>query len=282
MKAPIKYYGGKSYQAAWILDIIERYEFKTYIEPFGGSGAILFAKEPSLVEVYNDLYSDLVTFYKVLRNPKTFKEFIKFIENSPYSRELFYESKEALTTKGLSTVERAGHFFILIQQSFSSLRNNWSSVGKTCKPQTRPYHNAINRLPEVHQRLKHVHIEHKDAIECIKHYAHSKSLIYCDPPYIRGTRIAQETYQHEYTDEQHERLVETLLTAEGHKILSGYESPIYQPLLDAGWTLITKRVCCYSSPAKAAGKKSYRIECLYCSPSVETADSRRQTAEEYP
>ncbi|MCL2004695.1 MAG: DNA adenine methylase [Planctomycetaceae bacterium] len=70
---------------------MQRYKFKTYIEPFGGSGAILFAKEPSPVEIYNDLYSDLVTFYRVLRNPKTYKKLIRFLENSPYSRELFYE-----------------------------------------------------------------------------------------------------------------------------------------------------------------------------------------------
>jgi len=110
MKAPIRYYGGKTYQAAWILDVINRYQFKTYIEPFGGSGAILFAKEPSPVEIYNDLYSDLVTFYRVLRNPKTYKELITFLEHSPYSREMFGESKDALSNKKLSTVERAGHF----------------------------------------------------------------------------------------------------------------------------------------------------------------------------
>jgi hypothetical protein len=83
MKPPIVYYGGKTYHAPWIVDVMKRYKFKAYIEPFGGSGAILFAKEPSPVEVYNDLYSDLVTFYRVLRNPKTCEEFIRFIENSP-------------------------------------------------------------------------------------------------------------------------------------------------------------------------------------------------------
>ena len=266
MKAPITYYGGKTYQAAWILDVFKRYEFKTYVEPFGGSGAILFAKEPSPVEIYNDLYSDLVTFYRVLRNPKTFKAFVRFVENSPYSRELFYESKRALANENLSDVERAGHFFILVRQSFGSLRNNWSAVGKVVKTHAQPYRNAIDRLPEIHERLRNVHIEHKDAVDCIKHYASPKSLIYVDPPYILGTRVSPEAYKHELTDEQHERLVETLLTVPGHKILSGYESPIYQPLLDAGWTLHKKQFTCYTSP----GRKG-RTECLYASP-VETAN----------
>ena len=236
------------------------------MEPFGGSGAMLFAKEPSPVEVYNDLYSDLVTFYRVLRNPETFNELVRFMENSPYSRELFYESKNALLHEKLSDVERAGHFFILVRQSFSSLRSNWSAVGKVAKTQAHPYRNAIDRLPEVHERLRNVHIEHKDAIDCIKHYASPKSLIYADPPYVVATRVSPDAYKHEFTDEQHEKLIETLLTVPGHKILSGYESPIYQPLLDAGWTLQKKQFTCYTSPDRKG-----RTECLYASP-VETAN----------
>ena len=267
MKAPIRYYGGKTYQAAWILDVIKRYQFKTYIEPFGGSGAILFAKEPSPVEIYNDVFSDLVTLYRVLRNPKTHKDLITFLENSPYSREMFGESKEALADKKLSTVERAGHFFIAVRQSFSGLRSSWSSAGKVGKGKATSYRHAIDRLPEIHERLRHVHIEQKDAVECIQLYATPKSLIYCDPPYVLGTRVAPVAYKHEYTDEQHEQLIETLLTVPGHKILSGYQSSLYKPLLDAGWTLLKKEFACHASP----GKKGRRTECLYCSPMETTA-----------
>jgi DNA adenine methylase len=213
-----------------------------------------------------------VTFYRVLRNPKTSKEFIRFIENSPYSRELFYESKEVLANKKLSNVERAGHFYILVRQSFSNLRTHWSTVGEAAKTRARPYRSMLDRLPEIHERLRNVHIEHKDAIDCIKHYASPKSLIYCDPPYVLGTRVCPEAYKHEYTDEQHEQLIETLMTVPGHKILSGYESPIYEPLLQAGWTLETKRFCCYSASTKVSGKKSYRIECLYSSPIHDTGE----------
>jgi DNA adenine methylase len=98
MKPPIGYFGGKSYYAPWILDAMKRYEFKVYVEPFGGSGAVLFAKEPSQIEVYNDLYSDLVNFYKVLRNPRQYKLFVRAIECTPYSREDFYDSRRACSS----------------------------------------------------------------------------------------------------------------------------------------------------------------------------------------
>ena len=93
-----------------------------------------------------------------------------------------------------------------------------------------------------------------------------EALEYCNNDVVmtRDVALAPGTYKHECTDEQHEQLVETLLTVPEHKVLSGYQSPLYKPLLDAGWTLHKKRFVCYSSP-----DKKDRMECLYCSP-VET------------
>ena len=269
MKPPIVYYGGKIRIAPWIVDTMRRYEFQRYIEPFGGSGAVLFAKEPSQCEVYNDIYSNLTTFYKVLQAPNQYEQLARLLECSPYGREVFDDSCRALEDTETSEVERAKCFFICSRQSFSNLMSSWSTpTERTRTVASFTYWKAIDRLPEVHERLKHVHVEHLDAIECIKKYANDASLLYVDPPYISGTRVAPKTYEHEYTDAQHERLVETLLDVPGHKILSGYESPIYQPLLNAGWDLVTKQVCCHAS---GRNKKTYRTECLYCSPTERIA-----------
>lgn len=61
-----------------------------YVEPFGGAAWLLFAKPPSPVEVYNDIDSGLVNFYRVLRDPEKFKEFYRLVSLTPYSREEFY------------------------------------------------------------------------------------------------------------------------------------------------------------------------------------------------
>jgi DNA adenine methylase len=116
-------------------------------------------------------------------------------------------------------------------------------------------------MPAIHKRLQSVYVENMDALECIKRYASEKSLVYADPPYVISTRNEPKAYKHEYTDEQHRQLVETLLSVPGHKILSGYASPIYQPLLDAGWTLERRRFTC-----NVSHEKGDRTECLYCSP----------------
>lgn len=43
---------------------------KIYVEPFGGSGAVLLNKQPAWMEVYNDLYDRVVNFFEVLRDPE--------------------------------------------------------------------------------------------------------------------------------------------------------------------------------------------------------------------
>jgi len=115
-------------------------------------------------------------------------------------------------------------------------------------------------------------IEHIDGIDCIRKYAYPKSLIYCDPPYpIKSRSSGANVYRYEMTDDQHVELVRTLLEVPGHKVLSSYENPLYQPLLDAGWSLEKKEVVCTVSggtkgTAHISREQKTRTECLYCSP----------------
>jgi site-specific DNA-adenine methylase len=79
MKSPIKWKGGKSHSVKTIVPIIP--EHKCYVEPFFGGGWVFFAKEKSKVEVINDINSQLVNFYEVLRTqPKEFEERMKNVE----------------------------------------------------------------------------------------------------------------------------------------------------------------------------------------------------------
>ena len=112
MKPPIVYYGGKIRLAPWIVEVMKRYEFQRYIEPFGGGAAVLFAKEPSQCEVYNDIYSDVVNLYRILQDPYQYEQLSRLIESSPYSREIYCDSRLALEEENTSKVERARAFFI--------------------------------------------------------------------------------------------------------------------------------------------------------------------------
>ena len=57
--------GSKKTISSKILKIIP--EHKTYVEPFVGGGAIYFSKEPSRIEVINDLDKKLIQGYRLLK-----------------------------------------------------------------------------------------------------------------------------------------------------------------------------------------------------------------------
>jgi len=61
LRSPIVWFGGKGHMVNKLLPLIPKH--KIYVEPFGGGANLLIAKEPSPVEVYNDLDSGLVNFF---------------------------------------------------------------------------------------------------------------------------------------------------------------------------------------------------------------------------
>jgi DNA adenine methylase len=66
LKSPINRIGGKYYLTGWITQYIP--EHTCYVEPFCGAGHLLFSKEPSPVEILNDIDNNLVNLYKVIQN----------------------------------------------------------------------------------------------------------------------------------------------------------------------------------------------------------------------
>ena len=72
VKPPIPWFGGKQSMLSTLLPIIENITHKTFVDVFGGGGSVVFAKKPGL-DIYNDLDSGLVNFYRRLRDD--FEEF---------------------------------------------------------------------------------------------------------------------------------------------------------------------------------------------------------------
>lgn len=69
MRAIFRYPGSKWRLAEWIIEHFPPdYEKMIYLEPFVGSGAVFFNKRPSGVETINDLESEIVNVFAVLRD----------------------------------------------------------------------------------------------------------------------------------------------------------------------------------------------------------------------
>ena len=69
MKAVVKYPGSKWSIAQWIIDFFPPHH--SYLEPFFGSGAVLFTKSRSPIETVNDLDGEVVNLFDwIKRDPE--------------------------------------------------------------------------------------------------------------------------------------------------------------------------------------------------------------------
>lgn len=92
-----------------------------------------------------------------------------------------------------------------------------------------------------------------DAVMLIQQYNHPECAVYCEPPYVLGSRTGKQ-YKHEMSDADHERLLQVLLQHKGPVLISGYDNEIYRDMLQ-GWHLKTQMEYC------RANKR--RTECLW-------------------
>lgn len=74
-----------------------------------------------------------------------------------------------------------------------------------------------------------------DALAFLAGYAFDGGeLLYVDPPYVAATKKNRRYYRHEYTDEDHCRLLDALLKLDCRVMISGYPSALYEQALQ-GW-----------------------------------------------
>ena len=115
MKAPFQYFGGKTFLLNNLLPRIPPH--KTYVEVFGGSGALLFAKPPSDVEIYNDVDAGVANVFTVLKDKELSDRFYKLIQGVLCSRQLFSEYREIWQDEE-DDVTRAMMWYTVARQSF--------------------------------------------------------------------------------------------------------------------------------------------------------------------
>jgi len=272
------WFGGKGNLAKRILPYFP--EHKIYVEPFGGGASLLFAKEPSPVEVYNDIDSGLVNFFRVLRDSEKFEKFYRLVSLTPYSREEYYFCRDTWESCE-DDIERAYRWYVVARMSFSGRFGcDWSHAvtytSRNMSGAVSKWLSIIDMLPEIHQRIMRVQIEHKDFRDILVDYDTPDTLFYCDPPYVHSTRKAGG-YKHEMTDDEHKELVELLLKLKGKVILSGYQNEIYLPLEQAGWQRIDFPTVCHAAGKTrqtkilgegTAKEKQPRIESIWISPNA--------------
>ncbi len=228
MLAPLIWYGGKTMLSRYLLKYIPPHE--VYFEIFGGGAGMLFAKPPSRVEVYNDVNSDLVSFFRV------FKEFHARVSLIPNSREEFEEARARNGVRDRDAIDRAVDMYVLTRQSFSGNMRCWKFINSNDWGHHQ-WINSIEDLPRVVKRLMRVSIEHISFEKLLPHADFIEAFLYLDPPYMRATRKSKYEYKHEMTDEQHVELLRIIKKMRAKIMLSGYHSELYDEELQ-GWHVV--------------------------------------------
>ena len=263
----LRYHGSKWLLAPWIIGNLPGHE--CYVEPYGGAAGVLLRKPRSWHEVYNDRDSEVVNFFRVLREDT--EELIRQIELTPFAKaewELAYEEAPAG-----DLVERARRFYVRSFQNIAGPTARWQGGWRRQKVITKqdgakrmtPAARALMRvrhLWEVANRFRGVQVECDEALAVMERYDSEHTLFYLDPPYVASTRgrWKNKAYGHEMTDEDHEELAGVVGDVRGMVVISGYRCALYDELY-GDWKRLDK-------VARVNGEGS-RVESLWLSPKAE-------------
>ncbi|MGS1060095.1 DNA adenine methylase [Burkholderia glumae] len=263
----ISYFGSKFRVAPWVLSHLPSHEI--YVEPFGGSAAVLLQKPRSRLEIYNDLDGEIVNLFRVVRDDAMRVQLIDALNATPYARAEF----EAAWNVADEPVERARRLCIRAQMGFGALGS------------TRPLHSPIGfaadiwsdgpgqwlrypaRLAAIGARLRGIMIEQMPAVELIAKYDAPGVLFYVDPPYLPEVRNSVSRglgrdYRCEMSAFEHADLLAMLANLRGMAVVSGYASGMYDCAL-AGWARFT-----HKTRANGQAGTVPREEVIWVSPSA--------------
>ena len=229
MKAIMKYPGSKWSLAKWIINFFP--EHHSYLEPFFGSGAVLFNKTRSNIETVNDLDGNVVNLFEwIRRDPERLAHEIYY---TPYARQIY---DEAFALMPEDSFAKAVNFYIRLNMGHG-FRTNGEKVGWKNDVQGRERAYAAldwckipEKIMEAAERLRGVQIENRPAVELIQRFNYPRVLIYLDPPYMLGTRHGKQ-YRCEMDDNGHNELLDAALAHKGPVLLSGYDNPLYNERL---------------------------------------------------
>lgn len=247
IKTPVSWIGNKT-PILHILYALFPLKYERYIEPFGGSGAVLLGKPiPDKFEVFNDYNRNLVNLFRCMRSrPLAFNRELgflnlnsrddfnvlkKFFRREEFSDEFMQEELELTeimlpepsAAEIVELYSRVMHDYDLRRavMYLKLLRFSYSSSGKSFACQPFSVRSLFRLVQDVAIRLDNTVIENQDFQVLIKHYDRSDGFIYCDPPYYSSEYV----YQCGFTWDDHVRLHKTLQEADGKWLVSYNDCP---------------------------------------------------------
>lgn len=157
------------------------YQANIYVEPFVGGGNIFFHKEPSVVEVINDLDERIYNIFSGAQ--KYTHEEVSLRLNKDYTKDEFNAIRDS---KPDNDFEKFCKDFYILKKSILSVGKTWNRDRSKMKVALEGYK----------ERLADVKIHNTDYKELIEKYDSPNTFFYLDPPYEKSVGI----YKHHRMD----------------------------------------------------------------------------------
>jgi DNA adenine methylase len=231
----IPYFGGKYPHLKWLINKFPSGNFH-FIDAMGGGGNVAINVHYPLI-TYNDVNDEVVNLFHVLLDH--YDEFIRKIYFTPFSRVEYNRIiTDAINQVPLDNIERARRYFIKSQLGYGAngSQNNhygcsfdWKLYGSNFY-KVDNFNLKIQRLGKIIEKLRHIQIEKRDALELFDKVNIKGNIVYFDPPYLLSLRKSKKRYLHEVDDDFHKTLAGKIKNARCHVAISGYNSPLYNEI----------------------------------------------------
>lgn len=261
--------GSKEKLVPYIIQILPP-NLGQFTEVFGGGGSLLLAlpPQPSRLDIYNDLDTELVNLflcvkekscvllrelkYLPIQSRKTFEIFRDFVAHKEVTLHNIQDELDCLEDRACFTEEQAKELRPVIQKRAElydvqravafifKIRGSFSSTGTSFGVKTVNVAKFLYLFQEAGKRLRDVVIENKNALQIIRERDRPGGLIYADPPYVNAERL-YEVSRHDGSRRFHVRLWQRLSACKGYVIVSYNDCPFVRQLYRNFYILAFRR-----------------------------------------
>jgi site-specific DNA-adenine methylase len=164
---------GKKRLAARLVKLIPPH--KTYVEPFAGSAAVFFEKEPAETEVLSDADPEIALAFKAIKSLSDRE--LKTLQGKNWvGRATTFKELAASNPRG--KVEKLYRFLYLSHFAYGKLR------GKSFNPGAEGTEaRTTDRIETVRHRLANATVRHAHYADVVKEYDGKSTFFFLDPPY---------------------------------------------------------------------------------------------------
>jgi DNA adenine methylase len=176
---------GKKRLAARLVKLIPPH--KVYVEPFAGSAAVFFEKEPVETEVLGDADPEIAAAFKAIKS-LTDDELEALRKKRWVGSERAF--KQLIDARPRSKVEKLYRFLYLSHFSYGKLR------GKSFNPNAEGVEaRTIERIEQHRERLRAATIRHAHYADLVREFDGPDTFFFLDPPYPgHNVEVGEDTF----------------------------------------------------------------------------------------